>query len=210
MAQSKRFEYLSSFYEGEGSVYDIGCDHGLLGLSFLSNPNITDVYLIDPNPYSVDIIKGNIDSYITKGKNIYPLRCSGEETKVQNSNSLIYIAGMGGKTIIEILSNWSEESLQNASQIVVSPHRNQLELRAFLRSIKMNVVKEGLVFEGAHYYEVISVSRTKGNQLISEYGDEIWQTPMAANYLKHQVKFLQKHRDEESLKYLNFLNALGK
>ena len=210
MALSKRLDYLASHYQGEENVYDIGCDHGLLGLSFVTYSTVKKIYLIDPNPFSVDLIKESIDSYITEPVLIYPLKQSGENTKISSPNSIVFIAGMGGKTIVEILSAWSEEDYKNASQIVVSAHRGQLEMREFLRHCEFNVLREGVVIESGHFYEVLSVSKVRPGPLVSLYGDDMWRMSESNQYLRHQISYLKHHRDEASQRYLNFLKSLPK
>jgi tRNA (adenine22-N1)-methyltransferase len=210
VALSNRLEFLASFYEGEESIYDIGCDHGLLGLSFKTNPKVKDIYLIDPNPYSVDLIKNSIDSYITEPILIHPLKISGEETKIISANSLIFIAGMGGKNIVEILSSWSEENFKNCSQIVLSPHRYILELREFLIKNGFSLIKEAVFFENDQFYEMVSVTKGSAGGEISLYGDQMWQSEIGANYLEHRLKHLSHHREPRYLDYLKHLKGLAK
>lgn len=210
MALSNRLEFLASFYEGEESIYDIGCDHGLLGLSFKTNPKVKDIYLIDPNPYSVDLIKNTINAYITKPVLIHPLKISGEKTKIVSPNSLIFIAGMGGKNIIEILSSWSEENFKNCSQIVLSPHRYILELREFLIKNGFRLIKEAVFFENDQFYEMFSVKKGTEGKGISLYGEEIWKSETGANYLEHRLKHLSHHRGPRYLDYLKYLKGLAK
>ena len=211
MALSFRLAELASFYQSEESIYDIGCDHGLLGLSFKTNPQVSSIYLIDPNPYSVDIISKTINADITEPPYIYTLKINGQKTKIKKTNSLIFIAGMCGKTIIDILKNWSAENLLNCSQIVLSPHRNLLELRAYLHHENFILVGERVLSENNQFYEVFSVTKSKNiGPRVSLYGEELWERPESANYLKHQLGYLEYHRDCQSLAYLNYLKRLAK
>ncbi|MFY7993814.1 MAG: tRNA (adenine(22)-N(1))-methyltransferase TrmK [Bacteriovoracaceae bacterium] len=199
VALSFRLAELASFYQSEESIYDIGCDHGLLGLSFKTNP------------YSVDIISKTIDADITEPPYIFTLKINGQKAKIKKTNSLIFIAGMGGKTIIDILKNWSEENLLNCSQIVLSPHRNLLELRAYLHHENFILVGERVLSENNQFYEVFSVTKSKNiGPRVSLYGEELWERPESANYLKHQLGYLEYHRDCQSLAYLNYLKRLAK
>ena len=211
MALSFRLAELASYYQSEEYIYDIGCDHGLLGLSFKSNPKVKGIYLIDPNPYSVDIISKTLDADITEPSFIYPMKINGEETKISDPNSLVFIAGMGGKTIINILKSWPSENLLNCSQIVLSPHRNLLELRSYLHQENFKLVGERVLTENNQFYEVLSVTKSKNNgPRVSLYGEELWERPGSANYLKHQLGYLEYHRDSQSLAYLNYLKQLPK
>jgi tRNA (adenine22-N1)-methyltransferase len=210
VALSNRLEFLASFYKGEESIYDIGCDHGLLGLSFKTNPKVKNIYLIDPNPYSVDLIKKTIDSYITEPVLIYPLKISGEETKIVSPNSLVFIAGMGGKNIISILSSWREEDFANCSQIVLSPHRYILELREFLNENQFSLIKEAVFFENDQFYEMISITKKPTGISVSPYGEELWKGEEGANYLKHRLRHLSHHREARYVEYLKYLKGLKK
>lgn len=205
---SIRLDYLASFHQGEEFIYDIGCDHGLLGLRFLTNPNIKEIHLSDPNPYSIDIISKVLSTDIPKQPSLHLLKERGENIKITSSNSLVFIAGMGGKTIIEILKAWSEENILSCHSLVLSPHRNQFELRDFLIKKNLYLVSESVIFEGNQFYEVIVVSKTQKGRDVSIYGIDLWKGEVGAKYLAHQKMFLAKHQDSRSRQFLNYLNSL--
>jgi len=207
VALAHRLASIASFYNNEESIYDIGCDHGLLGLHFQNYPLIKNIHLIDPNPYSVELIKKDKDSYITEREKLIFKRESGEKIKITESNSLVFIAGMGGKTIIEILSEWDEQNFQNCSQIVLSPHRDHLKLREYLKNKGMKLVGETVIYDQERYYEILSVG-LKGESEVGLYGEKLWKTEASANYKMHLLKHLSVHRDTRTVNYLNYLKAL--
>lgn len=208
MALSIRLDYLASFHQGEEFIYDIGCDHGLLGLRFLSNPNIKEIHLSDPNPYSIDIISKTVDADIPEHICLSLMKERGENIKITSSNSLVFIAGMGGKTIVDILKAWSEENILNCRSLVLSPHRNQFELRDFLIKKNLSLISESVIYEGNQFYEVIVVSKAQKGRDVSIYGKDLWKGEVGAKYLAHQKKFLAKHQDSRSREFLNYLNSL--
>lgn len=69
---------------------------------------------------------------------------------------VICIAGMGGRQIIRILSE-RPDSARRARALILSPHRNARELRAYLRSHNYRIAHEKVVRERGHFYEIAMV-----------------------------------------------------
>ena len=83
----KRLEALKACYQGESYVWDVGCDHGLLGSSFLDEPKVQKIFLVDP---SLDVFDKLKDTYITNGK-IELIHSKGQDLKIEAKNNLIFI-----------------------------------------------------------------------------------------------------------------------
>lgn len=197
----KRLEALKAYYQGESHVWDVGCDHGLLGSSFLNEPSVQKIFLVDPSP---DVFKSLKDSYITYGK-IDLINKKGQDLKIETKNNLFFIAGMGGKEIGGIIQSLLPH-LQSCSRFVISPHRKILELRSLLRELPLKLEKEEVVWDKGQFYVVLSLKPDiTGEKKVSLFGDELWQSEMGEHYRQQQIQFFSLHKDEKSQQYIDFL-----
>lgn len=200
---SGRLSKLKSFHQNEAYVWDIGCDHGLLGSSFKDNQEVMEIHLVDP---AEAVIRNLKDSYISVPK-IKIHHSTGQEIKIQNPGSnLVFIAGMGGmeiKSILEILL----PQLNSSSQIVISPHRKILELREALSQWDLSLISETVIEEDAQFYQILSMRPGSGRR-VSLYGYDLWQTPTGRRYREKDLLHFGQHRDEASKAYIRYLRDL--
>ncbi len=209
VALSKRLSKIKSYYENERHVWDIGCDHGDLGLSFSDNQSVEAIHLVDPSSKVIDQLQIRIkDSYITIPKiNIKQIK--GQKLTIEKQNNIIFIAGMGGKEIGEIIQSLLP-LIDSSSKIIISPHKNILELRVLLNQLPISLIDEDIVFENNQYYQLIvlrpdnSVSSSK----VSLYGSLLWTKVHSENYRDHLLKYFVHHRGALSIGYVNYLKSL--
>jgi tRNA (adenine22-N1)-methyltransferase len=200
---SERLGTLRSFYSHEQHIWDIGCDHGLLGSSFHDLDSVKSINLIDP---SLPVINNLKDSYISKEKiNIKQAR--GQEIKINENSNCIFIAGMGGKEIGEIVKNLLPQ-IDSTSKFVISPHRKILELRKLLHEMDIALLEERLLLEGDQYYQIMSFTKGSGAK-VSLYGEGIFEGDLGRKYREHQIKAFGPHQDSASKNYLNYLKAMN-
>ncbi len=197
----KRLEALKSCYQGESHVWDVGCDHGFLGSSFLDESRVQKIFLVDP---SLDVFEKLKDSYITLDK-IDLINQKGQELKIETKNNLIFIAGMGGKEIGEIIQSLLPH-LQSCSRFVISPHRKILELRSLLHELPLKMEKEEVVWDKGQFYVILSLKPDiTGEKKVSLFGDDLWQSETGEHYRQQQIQFFSLHKDEKSQQYIDFL-----
>lgn len=197
----KRLEALKACYQGESHVWDVGCDHGLLGSSFLHEPRVQKIFLVDP---SLDVFDKLKDTYITVGK-IKLIYSKGQDLKIETKNNLIFIAGMGGREIGEIILSLLP-LLQSCSRFVISPHRKILELRSLLRELPLKLEKEEVVWDKGQFYVILSLKPDiTGEKKVSLFGDDLWQSEAGEHYRQQQIQFFSLHKDEKSQQYIDFL-----
>jgi len=200
---SIRLQKLHSFYTNQAHIWDIGCDHGLLGSSFRPYP-VDSIHLVDPSKPVIDkLLKNNIDSYITKPK-VFITHATGQSLTIPERNNLIFIAGMGGKEIGEIITHLLPQ-LDNTSKIVISPHRKILELRARLHELNLGLDDELVLQEGGQYYQILSLIPGSVGPKVPLYGEKLWDSEVGELYRAHQLKNFATHQDPISKGYWNFL-----
>lgn len=203
---SKRLRTLHELYSEESYVWDIGCDHGQLGLSFLNVSSVKEVHLVDPSVKVINELKKKIkDSYITK-KHLFIHHKQGQELETARTSNCFFIAGMGGKEIGDIIQHLLP-GLNESSRFVISPHRKILELRKLLASLPLTLKDELVLEEGSQFYQVLSLTPGKGER-VSLYGERLWDGETGRRYLECQVRHFSAHNDELSRAYVSFLKSL--
>lgn len=205
---SERLKAIHHCYRGEKNIWDIGCDHGLLGLSFVSTENVESIHLVDPSAEVVRVLKEKIkDSYITNPSlNIHHKK--GQELKINLLSNIIFIAGMGGKEIGDIIRHLLPQ-VDETSKFVISPHRKILELRSLLYSLPLELISEDLIFEDNQFYQIMALRPGTGNIKVSSFGGPgIWQSVNGKAYQIQQMAFFSLHKDKLSTEYVDFLKTL--
>lgn len=207
MQLSLRLKTLAGYYHQSQIVYDIGCDHGLLGLSFRDAPGVEAIYLVDPSSDVIRTLKTNIDSYITNKDFIKVVHQKGQEVVLSSGSKTIFIAGMGGKEIQEILKHIMNQ-LGDRDRVVISPHRNILELRAWLSESAYNLEEETSLFEDGQFYQILALTTGKGRSKVHPFGQAIWDSSVGSDYKKHQLGTFSIHRDPLSTSYVAYLTKI--
>ena len=205
-ALSARLQTLRSYHTNQKHIWDIGCDHGLLGLSF-THDDVETINLVDPSgPVIERLILRIKDSDIPMHKiNIF--QNEGQKLNVSEKSNIFFIAGMGGKEIGEIIQNLHPQ-VDESSKIVVSPHRKILELRELLHSLPLFLEHEEVIEEAGQFYQILSLSKNV-DEKVSLYGDTLWKTAVGKKYLGHQIKHFLNHQDLASRGYVTYLKSLS-
>lgn len=205
---SDRLRHLSKHYQNQKYIWDIGCDHGLLGMSFYGLPGVEVVNLVDPSKPVIEELKARYkDSYITKAP-LNIIHSKGQDLSIDQYSNCIFIAGMGGKEIGEIILNLLPQ-LDPESRIIISPHRKILELRELLGNLPISLVTEEVIEEEDQFYQIL-VLRPGIGKSVSPYGHDLWKSEIGEKYRLQQLKTYEIHKDTASIKYLLYLKSMLK
>ena len=149
---NKRLQTLSAFIQKKDVVLDIGCDHALLGIYLVLNKNIK-VIGSDINSGPLEKAKENLQKYHLE--NSIELRFGNGLEVMSDDINTIVISGMGGISIVNILSNIKEYPY--VKKVIISPN-NDFELtRKEISKLGFTLEKEVMIEECGKFY------------LISEY-----------------------------------------
>lgn len=205
---SQRLKTLHNQYQNEKHIWDIGCDHGLLGLSFKDIETVESIHLVDPSAPVIDVLHKKLkDSYISIAKVFIHLNRGQDINPISDSNC-IFIAGMGGKEIGEIIESLLPR-LTLKDRVVISPHRKILELRRLLNSLPIALEGEFVLKEDDQYYQVLKLIPHGNSKKVPLYGDDIWNSETGREYLTHQIKAFSAHQDGLSQGYVEYLKQLN-
>lgn len=180
---SIRLETIYSFIPSD-CVYisDIGADHGKLELKILQNNFNAQIYCCENKIGPFKGLKKNLQNY----KNVHVDFASGL-ANIPSKNDIIIIAGMGGKSIRAILCE-KLYFLKDVKYLLLSPHKDEDNLRILLNEINFKCIKEKYVYENKQYYLVMLY--THGNEELS---------PLDIKYGKLNLK----NKDPTFLAYIN-------
>lgn len=199
---------MHNFYRFESCIWDIGCDHGLLGLSFTEIDSVKEIHLVDPSALVMKTLSAKLkDSYITKKDFIFCHEIKGQEIKLTTFSNLIFIAGMGGKEIREILIHLISQ-LKPQDRVVISPHRKILELREFLANSKLHLEEEMCLIENGQFYEVMVLGPTASKK-VHPFGESIWKGAVGEKYRNHLIEAFTPHQDPLGQGLVSYLKALS-
>ncbi len=149
---SKRLQTIQDMISKNAVVADVGSDHGKLIISLFKDGIISHGYAIEnkKGPYNrlvKAIEKENLIDFIV------PLLSDGI-TDLPNAVDTVVIAGMGGQTIIEILTS-HKEKLKNVNTIIIDAHSAIKKTREEIANLGYVIAEEKIIKEENQFYEII-------------------------------------------------------
>lgn len=205
---SKRLQALASHYHLAQSIWDIGCDHGQLGLSFRDHPQKPFIHLVDPSLDVIHKLKQSIDSDIPINHFIKIHHNKGQDVKLDPGSKQIFIAGMGGKEIRDILKALRPQ-MSAPDRIVLSPHRGILELREYLATSDFRLIHEYTLMDEDQYYQVLCLD-FESPLSVHPFGEGVFQGEVGEAYRLKLVETFEIHQDPKSRAFLSYLKAASK
>jgi len=187
-------------------VADIGCDHGYVSIYLVESERSPHVIAMDVNAGPLTRAEAHIEEH-----QLLPYietRLSNGTRKLQpgEADSLI-CAGMGGRLVIQILSDGLETILL-MKELILQPQSELYLVRRFLPTIGYEIVDENMVYEEGKYYPMMrAVPKNKSellekDDIVNEELEEIYYTfgkiliqkkhPVLQAFLKFQEEKIKK------------------
>lgn len=138
---------------------DVGTDHGYIPIYLVKNNICTKAIAMDIKKGPLERAREHIgehrlDAYIE-------IRLSdGLKALLPKEVASIVIAGMGGATMMKILTEGSEAA-EAARELILQPQSERMELRSFLAQEGYHILEEDMIFEDGKYYPMMRVKKTK-------------------------------------------------
>lgn len=138
-------------------VADVGSDHGKLMISLFEKGVISHGYAIENKKGPFGRLK---KALVAKGieENIVPMFSDGI-TDLPECVDTVVIAGMGGKTIIDILKS-HQNKLKNVHYLIIDGHSCLPLLREEITKMGYNISDEKIIKEDNIYYEIIKFNKS--------------------------------------------------
>ena len=153
-----RTEGIVSLVPECGSVADIGCDHGYVSIALVQRGISKRAVACDIKEGPLEHAKKNIAKAGLEDSIDVRLAPGLEAVSSSDAESIV-IAGMGMRTIAEILQN-DPDMAKNAKYLVLQPQSEVPEMREFLVTNGYNILKNKLMIEKDKFYFAILASAT--------------------------------------------------
>lgn len=174
---------LLSYVKSDDVVIDVGADHGFLAIELAKNNIAKRVLASDNKRGPFRRLQNNINQAGYQAT-IDVLLQDGIEYLPADVNTVI-IAGMGGATIIEILTN-GRTQLSNVEKLILLPHNQEKDVRHLLTTIGFVITGEQVIADNGKYYELIVAERGK----TTYNDDQLLFGPL--NLINKQATFIEK------------------
>lgn len=189
-----RLQHLANLIPQGVRLADIGTDHGYLPVWLIQQGRIDRAIAADIAQEPLAHAKRTAEEYDTE--NIHFRLCSGLDGIGPEEVDYIVIAGMGGDTIVSILSAapWTK----NGVKLLLQPMTKVEMLRSWLADNGYCFTAESLVWDKEYLYPVMEVAGGARKKLTAAEewgGTKLEGDPLYGEYLTHQILRLQKAID---------------
>lgn len=161
-----RLKMCADMISGKGIVCDVGTDHALLAAYLITNGKCEKVIASDINEGPLESARKTVEKYGISGK-VELVLSDGLKNINGEGVSDIVIAGMGGETIVKILSECQFDL--NGIRLILQPMTKAEILRKWLFMYGFSVISEKGVAEGEKLYTVITATAMPGCGFLTEF-----------------------------------------
>ena len=197
---SKRLLSIANLVSDNSKVADIGCDHGLVSIYLAMNKQNISIIASDINQNALDNAIKNINKYHLEDK--IKVCLSNGLDNINDEIDTIIISGMGGHTIVDILTN-NQEKLNTVNNIIIQSNNDIEYVRRKIVKLGYYISKEELILDKNIYYTVILFTKGKKKYTNKEY----YFGPIL---LKENSKIFIEKNNKEYTKLLNIKNNIPK
>lgn len=188
-----RLQLLADLVPQGARVADIGTDHGYLPVWLLQRGRIAAAIAADIGEDPLQHARRTAEEYGVDGINFR--LCDGLKGIGSDEVDTVVIAGMGGETIIHILSAAPWTKVTGAVTLLLQPMTKAGELRRWLSDNGYCFTDERLVWDKDFLYPVLVVTggvQQPLTRLQEEYGVCLWDDPLCGDYLQLQIRKLER------------------
>ena len=197
---SKRLLAIANLIDDNSKVADIGCDHGLVSIYLAMNKQNISIIASDINQNALDNAIKNINKYHLE--DTIKVCLSNGLNNINDEIDTIIISGMGGHTIIDILTN-NQEKLNTVNNIIIQSNNDIEYVRRKIVKLGYYISKEKLILDKNIYYTVILFTKGKKKYTNKEY----YFGPIL---LKENSKIFIERKNKEYTKLVNIKNNIPK
>ena len=189
MQLSKRLQRVADFVRPGDRVVDVGTDHAYIPIWLLLNGKASEASATDIRPGPLERARKDAE-YFGVADRLKLTQCDGLAQTLPDAVDTVIIAGLGGETIIAVLSAapWTTEK-----RLILQPQTKQQELRDWLSGHGFTIADAALVYDTGRIYLVWLVEagtmptfRGVDAPLLAH------RDPLLKPYLEEQTKRLRK------------------
>lgn len=189
---SKRMQMVADMVTKGNVAADIGCDHGFVSIYLIEQGICPKVIAMDVNEGPLLRAKEHV-SERGLDKKIDIRLSDGIDKLMEKEADSIFIAGMGGRLVIKILSDHFDR-VRELKEVILQPQSELHLVRRFLKEQGMSIVQEDMVEEAGKYYPCMKAVRKEQKAEYTEL--EEWYGPLLLEQ-RHPVlyQFLLKEKN---------------
>lgn len=190
---SERLQLIADWVPSGSRLIDIGTDHALLPLYLLLQGKIETAIGVDRSQQPLKQARRRRDKHSVQAEQLSLLHSDGLHNVSVQQGDIAVLAGMGGRTMMTILSS---PKVKDLAVVIVQPNRNVVELRSFLAQHNWQITQEHITLENQQLYTTMMArpgpsalsprEAYLGPVLLREQPPEWWQ------WLRKQHEVLQK------------------
>lgn len=187
-----RLQMLSELVPDGACLADIGTDHGYLPVYLRQNNKINFAIAADVGQEPLQHAVRTASEYGVTGVDFR--LCDGLKGVGADEVDAIVIAGMGGQTIIHILSQAPWTKMPGKYTLLLQPMTKGGELRRWLADNGYCFTAERLVWDKDFLYPIMVVTggRQELSEIQQEYGVCLDDDPLYGDFLDRQIAKLQR------------------
>ena len=200
MKISNRLKEIGNFITNAKVVVDVGCDHALLPIYLVLNNKSLSAIAIDNKVGPLESAKENIKEYNLESKIKAVLSDGLKEVNPKDYDTIV-ISGMGGETIVDIIS---KGPINDEATLILEPNKNIKELREYLALNSYEILDEKMIKDKSYFYTIIKAIKTdktlslSPNELI--FGPIILKenTDIFKEYLLYNINVLKRQMNDKN------------
>lgn len=217
---SKRLKKIADYVKGTGPILDIGSDHAYLPIYLIKEKEIKSAIAGEVVKDPFEKAKNEVENEKLSNQISVRLGNGFEVLKEEDKIDSIFICGMGGILISEIIKNGKEEDkIPEHSRLILQANNKEKDLRKCLEELNYAIIEEDIVKEKEKFYEIIVAEKSQSvpdyTNLEFSYGPillknkskifkEKWQKILNKN--KNILKQLDKDKHQEEIEKLKEKN----
>lgn len=157
MTFTLRFEKILSFVRPDHVLYDLCCDHGLMGLRALTDNRSSAVHFVDQSENALKAIRKDLSQLSEDLRSKAFVHCMPAEKCVDlDAPGDFIIAGVGIQTCMAIIAALFPHGL-GPHRLILAPQQKSQLLRKFLMNRNYRLFDESVTVERKRFREIIVV-----------------------------------------------------
>ncbi len=137
-------------------IWDVGTDHGLIPLTLAQDKNIKHIWASDTSFQAIKLLK----TKTIQLKQISCLIANGLQA-IKTPVNVVIIAGLGTKTILEIL----EKDNPYIENYIIQTNINPENIRKWIHKWNFALETESILHTKTYYYHTLLINKKKGKKI---------------------------------------------
>lgn len=151
---SKRLQTIASFIRKGAYFADIGSDHAYLPTYVCLHDKEARAIASEVRTGPLQLAKNTVKSYDVSDRIDVRLGNGLETIRETDELTDVVIAGMGGKLILQIITDGLKR-IRTVERLILQPNNEAIRLRQFFYEHSFRLTDEKVVEENGHFYDIL-------------------------------------------------------